>query len=69
MSFLFLNLTIPHELVAAIQLVAATAIYFAIVLAAAALALTIAWESVVSRCDGQPEHVIDEDDRSLPRAA
>jgi len=60
---------IPTDVLISIQLGAAIAIYLAIVLAATALALTIAFESVVDRSDSRAEPTDPERDQALPRAA
>ncbi len=61
--------SIPNDALVRVQLGAAIAIYFAIVFAAAALALSIAYESMVQRGDGRPEQVDEEVDHLLQRAA
>lgn len=60
---------IPTDVLINIQLGAAIAIYLAIVLAATALALTIACESVFDRGDDRPGRIEQEQDQPLPRAA
>ena len=61
--------SIPTDVLISTQLGAAIAIYVAIVLAATALALTIAYESVVHRGESRAGQIEPEQDRPLPRAA
>jgi hypothetical protein len=69
MDLLHLIESIPNDVAIRTQMVAAIAIYFAIVFAATALALTIAYESVVTRGDGRPGEIEPDEGQPLPRAA
>lgn len=69
MDLLQLIQPIPTDVLISIQLGAAIAIYLAIVLAATALALTIAYESVFDRDNSHAEPIEPEQDQPLPRAA
>lgn len=70
MHLLSLIRSIPDDFFIRLQVAAAIAIYGAIVFAAIALAMIIAYESMFQRGDGRRDEVIvDDDDHALSRAA